>query len=182
MGSLLKYLRLEDRDEQVTDQQDADDSDEDVHHASVPSLEGRSARRREKKKELPFPSWLSTATVPPWASTMSFTMARPNPTPVPGPCSGTRKNCSKIRGRYLSGIPTPVSEIRNRTNSPSPFAEMEIVPPGGVYFKAFESKLAKTWAIWVGSTHTLGRASGRATVRDTPPSRAAFWYGSPASR
>src|SRR5512141_2223421 len=114
-----------------SEQDDDDPQVDSVHHVRfLSSMASRPVLRRVKSNVLPLLSLLSTPTVPPCASTMSFTMARPNPTPVPGPCSGTRKNCSKIRGRYFSGIPIPVSETWIRTNSPSAFAVMEIVPPG----------------------------------------------------
>ncbi len=37
------------------------------------------ARGIQKVKVVPWPGWLATAMSPPWASTMSLTMARPRP-------------------------------------------------------------------------------------------------------
>ena len=57
----------------------------------------------------PRPTALSTSIAPPWALTMPWLTDRPSPVPLP--TSLVVKNGSKIRCRFSSGMPQPVSMI-----------------------------------------------------------------------
>ena len=61
------------------------------------------------------PGRLSHSTVPPWAVTISRTIARPRPLPPGAVSPGTRKYRSKTSGRYSAGIPEPVSATEKTT-------------------------------------------------------------------
>lgn len=62
---------------------------------------------------VPFPNSLCTSILPPWDSTISFVMERPNP--APPLCLerdfSTLYNRSKIYGKSCLGIPSPSSVV-----------------------------------------------------------------------
>src|SRR5450756_3046606 len=65
------------------------------------------------RKVDPLPTVLSTSITPPWALTMPW--LTDSPSPVPLPTSFEVKKGSKIRLRFFSGIPQPVSTIEIST-------------------------------------------------------------------
>src|SRR5262249_11468475 len=81
---------------------------------------------------VPFPSTLSQATSPPWAVTISLTMASPRPVPVSSLWPGMRKNRSNTCGRYSAGMPTPVSATVSVTRLSLAAADSVTLPPAGV--------------------------------------------------
>lgn len=81
----------------------------------------------------------------------------------------TRRNISKIRPKYPGSIPTPLSAMANYHVPSSRIAETLISdgPSGRRSLIAFETRLAKTCSIRVGSAHYRSSASGFAVARVT---------------
>src|SRR2546421_136758 len=98
----------------------------------------------------PWPSGLSTRSLPWCASTMLWEIDNPIPT-APGP-SLVVKNGSKIRSRIPAGMPLPVSLTESL--SASPFTSLSVtlrVPPCGIAEIAFWTMCAIASCICAGS-------------------------------
>lgn len=96
------------------------------------------------------PGVLSTWIVPPLASTIPFTMARPSPVPSVIDCSSTRVKGAKIESILSFGMPRPESVTEKRTNETRGFAEAcsstfrPILPPSFVNLAALFSRFRST--------------------------------------
>ena len=95
-----------------------------------------------------WPGREATVTVPPWASTIEATMARPNPLePISRDRAlSARTNLPNRFGRIASGMPGPSSLIVNYTigsaGSAADATEVVTVTPSGVCILALDSRLA----------------------------------------
>src|SRR6266542_661787 len=111
---------------------------------SLASRGGRSRRETGSASSnvLPEPGELLTRTVPPCASAMALTMARPRPTP---PArrerpESARANRSKIRSALSGGIPEPESDTARRIVPFRRLAESSMRSPGLVCFTALSTR------------------------------------------
>ena len=130
----------------------------------------RTGRRR--RTLVPRPGAESSATLPPWPSTMRLTRARPRPTPV----SFVEKYGSKAMDVASGDIPTPVSETRTAmagaSGGPSSRTARERRPPPGMASKALRTRLRKQVLSSSGSATVAGRSGGASTSTSMAWSRA----------
>ena len=105
--------------------------------------------------------------VPPWCSTMAWTMARPSP--VPGMTSlvaaAPRKNRPKMASCSSSGIPTPVSDTESTTEDSDTETPISTDPPAGVNLMALLVRLIRRRSSWSPSPSTAVPGSPVRAVR-----------------
>src|SRR5581483_4203977 len=142
--------------------------DRERRHACAPPLPAVAPAGRSIEKRRPPASERAAATVPPCASTVRRTIARPSPVPV---CFSEKKG-SKRRGSASSGTPGPLSSTVTRH---APFARRSASPRRRASLRdssassAFSSRLMSTWRSFSRSARTpMPRAASTATA--TPAS------------
>jgi hypothetical protein len=111
------------------------------------------------RKVVPTPTSLSTAIVPPCASTIDFAIDSPRPVPLTVSAVEARKKRSKTLAASSCGMPTPVSLTSRWAVSPWLDTVTRTVPPGRVNLIAFESRLSSVWPRRIGSAQMAGGSS-----------------------
>jgi hypothetical protein len=116
---------------------------------------------------------------PPVARTIASAIARPRPAP-PGP-SIARWKRSKIRSRWSSAMPGPLSSTVSRTLPPSVPTPTRTVPPSGEYLQALSRRTPSSRSSHSGGAAITAPSSwpltSRARLRAsaTTPNRSAAW-------
>src|SRR6185312_7206115 len=130
--------------------------------------------------EVPTSTSLSIQTYPPLCLMIPYTVDRPSPLPLP--TGLVVKNGSNARARVVSSMPAPLSRTTSDTywpglmygrppampSSTSMFEVLsEMVPPSGIAYDEFNTRLTITWSICPGSTLTFDTRGSRFSTMTT---------------